>query len=917
MKFLRRLLIAAAILVPAALVHADIESINQFSGINTDDSSVLLTNGQTPDSLNVVTDDGPGLKGRKGTIKFSTQICADMWEFPHSNGTRYLVCRSTINGTLTATSGGGTFNVYIASIPTDRVTVGTPLGDKFYFANTTDGLKYWNATSVTVASTSMTVDKLVTAQGRLWAAGKSSAGRTVFVSKYLDGTSWTTPANPTTDDATQFTVSGGLDDIIQALYATFRNTVVWFTRASFGAFYGTNRGNFAQRTYSDRIGLANPESIQDCNGYLRWLAPGREVYEYDGSSFQKLTDQVDNLMATMKQGDTASRSSTLTTEADWESGSHVPNGNLNTVVTPGSIVLTTSAVSAQSDTTQADFGAGILTSISSSTVYNGEIELSTSATQLNSYTQGDASRFPTGVSGDFIMSFTAAGNEVLTAIQLRGTRFGVPGTGPITIYNDNSNTVGTPILTFSYNLNNFSTSGSVVSIPLPSEVRLVSGNRYWIGVGQDTYTSGNNVNLGGCAISAPSCTNTGNKSYYNGIYKTTFDLYYKGDGYQFASAGNFVSRTFDLGITTNTWLFNWSTIVVETISYPTGGTLSYETQSSADGVSFDALVPVANLAVSTSIARRYGRYKATFATTDRSTSPVINSVTVNFSTLKKSSATYTSPVVPIGAAITAWRPVSIGGTTSSGAGSITFQVQSSTGSNISTNFTGAWTTITNNSAPTISTNPFVAFRATFTATNATDTLSLDDFTFAWTEGSNQRVASGFINQRYWLALATTSLLSNDVVFVFDRARQWQQYSHGADSITRYFSNPYFSNGNGIFQADQSFSDAGTPIIAYYRTRDIPPSGPDVQTMFDYLYVTAEKSDSTLTSSFRLNGIATDYNFGNYQMNQESGLQNFKLPFSSSEATQGKFISLRLQATGTSFWRILNGNIYHQKGVLPD
>ncbi len=41
-------------------LNAEVLAINQFSGLNTDDSPLQLAEGQTPDSENVVTDDGPG-----------------------------------------------------------------------------------------------------------------------------------------------------------------------------------------------------------------------------------------------------------------------------------------------------------------------------------------------------------------------------------------------------------------------------------------------------------------------------------------------------------------------------------------------------------------------------------------------------------------------------------------------------------------------------------------------------------------------------------------------------------------------------------------------------------------------------------------------------------------------------------------
>lgn len=904
-KFLLALFASLAI----SAARSEVLSINQFGGINTDDNSITLTEGQTPDSLNVVTDDGPGLQGRKGTIQFSTQVCVDLWEFPNTNGTRYMICRSTMTGTLVASNGDSTFDIAIGTVPTDRKTVGSALGDRFYYANTLDGLKYWNTTSVVVASASLTVDKLVTAHGRLWAAGKSGSERTVFVSEYLDGTEWTTPSNPTVDSATQFTVSGGLDDSIQGLYATFRNTVVWYTRQSFGAFYGTNRNNFSQRTYSDRVGLASSESIQDCAGLLRWLAPGREIWEFDGANFYKISEQVDDLLANMKQGDSASRSTTLTTQSDWELGSHTPSGNLSTTISVGSVVLSTMVATTQTDTSAAEFGAGTLTDLSSTTL-SGSLSVtlgSQSSREYFSNLGACVGLFYNSGQVRLAQQFTATTNYILTAVSpSMAIDAGSPGSvGIVRIYSDNgSNQLGSILVSESFTM---TTGTHTLSTP----VSVTGGTKYWV-----WFESSNSFDEFNTWCWNGESGSFSERFYDGSVYVTNVRAYLQTIGKQYATNGSIVSRAFDVGTTTDTWLYNWGSFSASTNAVPSGTTLTYETQSSADSTTWDSLVSVTIGATPSSTVRRYLRYKASF-TTNQTTSPVLNSVTLSAGPFLKSSGTYTSKVVEVGDNISQWGPVSWNGAITSGNGDIEFQVQSSTHSDIA-NFTAAgWVNATNNTIPSISTNPYVAFRSTFTATASTESLSLNDFTFSWNEGSTQRVASGFVSQRYWLAVATASLIENDAVFIYDKRKQWQKYDHHAESITRYVSNHYFSNDGGIFQADTGRSDAGVSISAYFRTRDHPLAGTDTSSAFDYLYMTTDNSDASLSTSFRVNAVPTDYSLASYQMNQEAGLQNFKLPFAVSEVTQGKFINVNWTVAGTEFWRIINGNLYYKPGLVPN
>ena len=70
-------------------------TIEEFKGLNTDDSPLTLEDGQTPDSENIVTDEGTGFSGREGFVDFSTEPCRAFWELTHSNGTRFLVCQSS------------------------------------------------------------------------------------------------------------------------------------------------------------------------------------------------------------------------------------------------------------------------------------------------------------------------------------------------------------------------------------------------------------------------------------------------------------------------------------------------------------------------------------------------------------------------------------------------------------------------------------------------------------------------------------------------------------------------------------------------------------------------------------------------------------------------------------------------------
>ncbi len=226
-------------------------------------------------------------------------------------------------------------------------------------------------------------------------------------------------------------------------------------------------------------------------------------------------------------------------------------------------------------------------------------------------------------------------------------------------------------------------------------------------------------------------------------------------------------------------------------------------------------------------------------------------------------------------------------------------------------------TITDGAIPALSTAAYMFTSGTFAITAATQVPTLQSVTLNWTTGNTLRVASSYINQRYWLGVSISST-SNNAVIVYDRNREFQLYS-GINAVAMgiYNSNLYFSNATGIFQGDTGTSDNGTAIASYYRTPAYFPSEDvDKASTMNLLRVTTENSAETLTTSFRINGIETDYSMGSRAMDVTSGFQNFALPFTSSEVRIGRYISCRFGVTGTTDWRVLSANLYGVPDLEP-
>ncbi len=335
----KRLVALLAIVFAIGIGWAVVEQVlhvNQFGGMAKDIDPLVLPDNAAADSENVITDLGNGIQPRDGYIAYSTEPSKALWVFAKSNGTRYLITHSGNN--LKADSGNKTFSTVISTVAPSIVTAGSQLGDYFYFCNTVDGLKRWDGTTVTIASATMTANQLVTWKGRLVAAGKPSYERTLFLSRYLDGTAWNLAVDPSDDDPSQITVGGSLDENVVGLYASYKDLLIWFKNTSFGGLFGSRRSNFALRTFSESVGTNHPGTVRDCDGLLRFLGPRRTVWEFNGSDLTKISEGNNELFDTVINGESNSRTATVTSLLDYENGTKT---QITHTLTPGSISIST------------------------------------------------------------------------------------------------------------------------------------------------------------------------------------------------------------------------------------------------------------------------------------------------------------------------------------------------------------------------------------------------------------------------------------------------------------------------------------------------------------------------------------------------------------------------------------------------
>jgi hypothetical protein len=277
----------------------------------------------------------------------------------------------------------------------------------------------------------------------------------------------------------------------------------------------------------------------------------------------------------------------------------------------------------------------------------------------------------------------------------------------------------------------------------------------------------------------------------------------------------------------------------------------------------------------------------------------------------KNFSTYTTVSFNIGSEITSWGSFFADEITNEE--SITYTIFSDTDSSLDktepTSFISKQI-IESGETPTLSTGSFVTIESAFFRSFSTNTITIGRLAVNWDEGSGLAVSSLWADQRYLIGVAISST-SNNIVLVYDKNNQWQKWRGiNASAAIIHNSDSYFGNDGGIFRLGEGTDDAGTPINSFYRTKRFYLSGPNYISMFDDFYMTTSNSVETLQTDFYINGINTAHAFPSYAMDTESGVQDFRLPFTTSLPEQAKMIEFLWTVNGTVDWRILNANLYY-------
>ncbi len=774
--------------------------VSEFGGIDTDNDPLFLI-GKANDSQNVNTDEAQGISPRLGFTRFSTEPSKGLGVFSHSNGVNYIITQSS--NVLKANTGDGEFVIVIATVDPNVPTATSQLGDKLFFVNINDPLKYWDTNIVVSVSTPINFSQLVTHKVRLWGAGNPKNERIIYGSKQDDGTQWNLVVTPAETDPVQIPVSGRLDEVITTLYSSFRKVLIWAKANSFGRVTGFKRSNFAQEAISDVVGTAFPETMHDADGELRWLGSSRAIWGYDGANLRDLTRYpegggIRELMETVSQGVATSRSWKQTSQSDWNQG--IRGVRISTDVSAGDVVFVSTSFT--------------------ETFEDGD---------CNS-TGGPGGTIPCAPRWTMI-----DGNLAVTGARLKG-----PG-GAAHI--DSTISVATWTFTGFFSVD---------------QLRDIENRIYFMGLA----TRSVDESFGYSLVAFSSSQNVGQ----------TFQIRDELDVVIISSQMNASIPINTLGVSrTETGQF---TLYVN--SQAVGNAVD-TTLSSSAFIVFHA---------DTDGAIEVGRFQ-----TDEN---------ILFST-------FTSQEFNVGNKITSWGTFSVNDSLDGGAIKHVLFASDNAGIDIfdPTTFASSEALITN-TIPSISTAQYVLVSSSYTRTFRTQNPRLFDFTIRWNDGENIRASSIYTNRKSWFSVSISST-GNNTILVFDRRRQWQVYKGiNADTMVTFNANPMFGNDSGIFQAEIGHDDDGNSIDAFYVNKTYYPSKIPFYSTFKMLFMATTNSESTLTTTYQMDGVETDISLASRDMSFVDGYQNFKLPFTNLK--KGRTISIKWAVNSTKNWRILEGQL---------
>lgn len=740
-----------------------------------------------------------GLDQRRGSSKQNTtqlsgNVAVDVFTHVQSDGDSFLL--SVASRTISySTSNGATWTGILTTATLNAVWDGVSFSDEnFYMVNQTDGGRQFTGSALQ-AVPAMPAGKHIEAyQNRLFVANTAATPYRVFFSGLLQPSTYTTSTD-----------YFDMPEAVTCIGEPFDGGLPIYTKNTTWMLRGSGPRDFSIQQISGQIGCAENRDVQNFEiGGVEYqvffsLGPNgssRSLYALLGNRIVDLGRKIPELASTIAIFDSSARIHQWDTDEEFDEGT-----NSQTAVSDSEEAVKL-ATAQDTDTTGSEFGAGTLTNVTTQTV-SGSLHLSTNE---NNFLDSDYSSFCPGAgSGIFwtgVNITCSSGDPEITTTAA-----------------DLPNALGLHILDPSGNV--LSSSTQTLSVGFFDTVSFSNSS-----------SAGRNIKaqfcLGKCATATLTTTNvflaSGGNIQVKARWVTAgvnnnikFDnvIFSPGSGRSTIFNGSFTSAAFDTTFSTAAFLPSGAAFSSN------GHNISFQTQESSDGSSWDTAVSWSTGSAPSGVWKRYKRYLVSISTATNGTAlPYLDDVTLS---VRAATGTYTSDIRDGGTDIASW---DIFSANTSGSGTNAFSYR--TGATTSAVVAASWNSISPGSDVSGSERYF-QWKNDFSISIATHDPTVNSVlqNFSASSGASQPGDMEVWDNDLWMTYTPTGQTRNTSILVMNDEGKFSRFSglnvYGFTAHNRRLlagtSINDGSTGGYVYELDTGTTDDGTAVSASVALKD--------------------------------------------------------------------------------------------------
>lgn len=733
---------------------------------------------------------------------------------------------------------------------------------------------------------------------RLAVAGVSGTPNTIYFSRSNAFTDFTTGITDP-DPFTEVIASPG-SRLTHIRYACGK--LLWWKDQSFGWLAGDTQSDITVQIVQSDIGTLDNSSAY-YNNTVWFRGQDAHLYAYDCAGLVRLSKKITPTVGAT--GRRIANSWTQSSQSDFASGRITPNAPslaLSTASIAGSVVVS-SFVAIDSGPVQFTQGSGTNIHFSS---YSVRLSTNNAGTVSdNSFESSSGSNFSSNWSTTSDLSCSGSTCVTVDNNFLGGHVCGTVGAkdgsyaARLTSLSDFTmvaealsldNSIVYSSTTFAYIRGLCTWTQKTISVPFSN-----SGKRFRLRfrntTSNNSFQSTSTYVLGGDITFWVISDETGGANARN----VWVDLVEGGSST--ITSGNFRSRVFDTAMDSTTiqmqalWSANNSTPILELQSATSSG---------------GPWSPVITSTGTNSKGRRYLRYVSSFTISgDQNALTDLTSASV----LATSSGTYYS-AVNNAPNLTQWEGFLVGETLNDG--TINYFTRSSTNSFTVLSSTPSWTAQTKNANVAVSTGTYFQLRSDFAITSATQTPTLNDFTFSWFEGAAaDKAYIEYFDDHVWFAVSSGTTGLNNRVLRWDlRNNAWLVDGIASNGFVVDQGRMYFGDSSGpyVYLFGDVSTDNGSSITSYWSSKSFTGDDPFlVNEPKDYDWLVASSTGS-LSVNYQNSASSGTYSLNLYSPTTSLLRRSDNMP----PGRIGNFYSVRIGNTSSNPYEVFG----HRMRYVP-